>query len=394
MINSTLPDFTLYGAPMSMYSGKVRAYLRKHGIAFQEVMPGDQRFREKIYPQVKRGIVPVLEHADGRVVQDTVDIIDHFENHNLGKFSVYPPEPKQRLTALILDLFGSEGLFKVAMHYRWNYLDVNEGFIRYEFGDHAVPGAKPGIVAQVAEKVMTPMQAYLPLLGINSDTISAIEDQYLELLSLLNAHFSEHPYLLGGLPSVADYGFFAPLYAHLSRDPHPGMLMKQSAQRVYRWTERMNAANADIPEYGSYDAAYFPDDEIPSSLQAILALIGRDFMPEIRQTVLSIDAWLGQNPQLEVGSCVTAKPRIKSLMPMDYCFRGVTMTGMVMPYRLYMLQRITDTFAELSADVQKELAEFFDGLGLTELLTMKAQRRVERAGHIEVWGESHYQRHP
>ena len=72
---------------------------------------------------------------------------------------------------------------------------------------------------------------------------------------------------------------------------------------------------------------------------------------------------------------------------MDYSFRGVTMTGMVMPYRLYMLQRITDTFAELSADVQKELAEFFDGLGLTELLTMKAQRRVERAGHIEVWGE-------
>ena len=388
MTNSTTPDVTLYGAPMSMYSGKVRAYLRKHCIAFQEVMPGDLRFREKIYPQVKRGIVPVLEHADGQLVQDTVDIIDHFENHNLGKFSVYPCEPKQRLAALILDLFGSEGLFKVAMHYRWNYLDVNEDFIRYEFGDHAVPGAKPDMVAHVAEKVMGPMQAYLPLLGINSDTIPAIEAQYLELLSLLNAHFSEHPYLLGGLPSVADYGFFAPLYAHLSRDPHPGMLMKQSAQRVYRWTERMNAANADTHEYGNYEAAYFPDDEIPSSLHAILALIGRDYMPEIRQTLSSIDTWLAQNPQVEAGSCVTAKPRIKSLMPMDYSFRGVTMTGMVMPYRLYMLQRITDTFAELPADVQKELTEFFDSLGLAELLTMKAQRRVERAGHIEVWGES------
>ena len=82
MTNSTTPDVTLYGAPMSMYSGKVRAYLRKHCIAFQEVMPGDLRFREKIYPQVKRGIVPILEHADGQLVQDTVDIIDHFENHN------------------------------------------------------------------------------------------------------------------------------------------------------------------------------------------------------------------------------------------------------------------------------------------------------------------------
>ena len=39
---------TLYAAPMSMYSGKVRSYLRKQGIAFNEVMPGHPSYGELI----------------------------------------------------------------------------------------------------------------------------------------------------------------------------------------------------------------------------------------------------------------------------------------------------------------------------------------------------------
>jgi hypothetical protein len=36
-----------------------------------------------------------------------------------------------------------------------------------------------------------------------------------------------------------------PLYAHLARDPYPSVLMKQQAQRVWRWVERMNAPVLD-----------------------------------------------------------------------------------------------------------------------------------------------------
>ncbi len=98
---------TFYAAPMSMCSGKVRSYLRKQGIAFNEVMPGHPSYGERIIPQTKRGIVPVIELADNTVIQDTVDIIDHFEHSIQAKFSVYPETPKQRISALIIEMFGS-----------------------------------------------------------------------------------------------------------------------------------------------------------------------------------------------------------------------------------------------------------------------------------------------
>jgi glutathione S-transferase len=377
---------SLYAAPMSLYSGKVRSYLRKQGIAFTEVMPGDISFRENIIPKTKRGIVPVVQLQTGEVIQDSVDIIDHFEQSPHAKFSVYPTTPKQRVAALIIDMFGSEGMLKVAMHYRWNFLEHNEAFIIMEFGDHIVPGATPDVVRAMAQKVMAPMQAYLPMLGVNEKTIPAIEEHYLELLALLNAHFDQHPYLLGGLPSVADYGLMGPLYAHLSRDPYPSLIMKSKAQRVYRWVERMNAENADIPEYPNYPQQFFADDEIPSTLQAILDFIGKDFLPELKCTVNNIDDWLMTN-SVEQGQCVTEKPRIKSLRQMDYPFRGVTVNGMVIPYQLTMLQRITDFFAECNASDKVLLDDFYTTLGLQDWLSLKASRRVERINLIEVWGQ-------
>ena len=378
---------TLYAAPMSLYSGKARAYLRKQGIAFNEVMPGHASYGERIIPKTRRGIVPVVELPSGEVIQDTVDIIDHFEQSGQARFSVYPETPKLRIAALIIDIFGSEGLLKVAMHYRWNFLEHNEGFIKLEFGDHMVPGADPETVRAVAHKVMEPMQAYLPMLGVNESTIPAIEGQYLELLSLLNTHFEQHPYLLGGLPSVADYGLMGPLYAHLSRDPYPGMIMKSKAQRVYRWVERMNAENTDMPEYPDYPQHFFAGDEIPETLQAILTLIGKDFMPEVKCMVSEVNQWLQSNA-VEEGQCVTEKPRIKMLKPMDYPFRGTTVTGMVIPYQLYMLQRISDYFSSCSNDEQAEMSVFFTSVNLQDFLTLKATRRVERPDLIEVWGKA------
>jgi len=375
----------LYGAPMSMYTGKARAYLRKQGIAFDEVMPGHPHFKERIYPKTRRGIVPAIEMPNGDVIQDTVDILDHFERSGQGRCSVYPQTPVARIAALILDMFGSEGLFKIAMHYRWNFLEQNESFIRMEFGDHIVPGANPEIVAEVAEKVMRPMQAYLPLMGIDESTIPAIESQYLELLALLNKHFESHPYLLGGLPSVADYGLFAPLYAHLSRDPYPGLIMKQKAQRVYRWVERMNAENSDTPEYPNYPAAFFQDDEIPQTLKDILDLVRRDFLPEFKQAVAEIDSWLQENPVKE-GQCVTEKPRLKYIKKMDYIFRDVNVNGIVIPYQLYMQQRITDYYTSVSESDKACIDRFFTELDMQEWLGLKANRRVERHNLIEVWG--------
>ena len=103
-------------------------------------------------------------------------------------------------------------------------------------------------------------------MGIYAATIPAIEAAYLDLLDVLDEHFLHHPYLLGGRPSMADFGLMAGLYAHLSRDPVPSALMKSRAANVYRWTERMNLANIDDGEFPEAGDTYPADDALPGTL--------------------------------------------------------------------------------------------------------------------------------
>ena len=55
------------------------------------------------------------------------------------------------------------------------------------------------------------MKAFLPVLGISDSTVEAVERSTKKLYDILNAHFLEYPYLIGGRPSVADFGLMAPM---------------------------------------------------------------------------------------------------------------------------------------------------------------------------------------
>src|SRR5690606_35961250 len=78
-MSATEPLYLLYGAPHSLYTAKARAYLRKQGVAYCERMPTHPDFTGRILPQIRRGIIPVLETPAGDIIQDIIDIIDHFE---------------------------------------------------------------------------------------------------------------------------------------------------------------------------------------------------------------------------------------------------------------------------------------------------------------------------
>jgi hypothetical protein len=42
---------TLYGTPLSLYTGKARSYLIKNGLAYREVSPATSRFLEHVAPR-------------------------------------------------------------------------------------------------------------------------------------------------------------------------------------------------------------------------------------------------------------------------------------------------------------------------------------------------------
>jgi glutathione S-transferase len=380
-----MTKFRFYGMPHSLYSGKARSYLIKQHVDFEEMTPGHPRYGEKVMPAIQRWIIPVLETPDGEIVQDGTDIIDWFEKHGLARHSAYPESPRQRITSLIFEMFGGEGMVRPAMHYRWNFDETNLDFIEDQFGLFAMPSAPREKRLEIIRKSTGRMRAAAVMFGVVPETIPVIEEAYEELLDELNAHFAETPYLLGGTPTIGDYGLIASLFAHLGRDPYPAQMMKRRAPALFRWTERMNAWGADMSEFLDYPEALLPGDEIPATLKTLLKRVASDYLPEIRAFTAFTNDWLAENPDLPADTPVGGEKLVRAIGKCTFEWRGKTFDVGVMPYRFYLLQRIQDAFDALGEEDRKSVGALLEETGLSEIMTLRSTRRVGRKNNIEVW---------
>ena len=369
--------YTLYGAPFSLYTGKARSYLIKQGIPYRELIPKTGHFKNEVLPVVHRLMMPTLELPGNTFIQDSTMIIDYFENQP-GITSTLPDTPKQKIIALLFDVIGSDGLLRPAMHYRWNFKEDNDEFMAQCFST-MVPAGIDDPLAQ-AGKGMDRMRGAALAFGVKPELFSVIETAYEELLDLLDAHFLETPYLLGGRPSIGDFGLIAPFYGHLSRDPYPSMMMKKRALRVFRWTERMNRPELDIGEFADYPEAFFADDEIPETLKPVLKHLSEDLVPETMAAAECINQWLEQsNPE-------PGTPVERGVGFGDFEFRGVKIQALAQPYRFFLLTRMQQAFAGLDKTGKETVRALFDELGLTPLLSVNINRLVTRHDHLEKWG--------
>jgi glutathione S-transferase len=376
-------DYRLYGMPGSLYTAKARSYLIKQGVPFENRAAGEARFLETIAPAVGRWIIPVLEAPDGTLIQDGAEIIAAFEARGGQRWPAYPTTPSHRLIGQVFELFGGEGLLRPAMHYRWNFDETNQPFIARDFAAALAPGATEEAAAQRFEGAARRMRKAMASFGVNDQSIPLIEAAYEEFLDLFDAHLAHAPYLLGGRPTIGDYGLIGPLFAHLARDPYPSLLMKRRAQRVWRWVERMNSADLDSADHGWPAPELFADDGVPDTLAALLAFVARDYLPEVRAYVAFADQWLAERPDLAAGTNGLADPGQRAIGKTSLTWRGVEIEVAVMPYRLYLLQKIQAAAASPDGKGRALLEQ----VGLGDLLTLTTRRPVERLGHQEVWGE-------
>lgn len=373
--------FKLYGTPGSLYTAKARSWLIKNGVPFENRAAGEPRFREEIVPRIGRWIIPVLEAADSELIQDGSAIIARLEADGLARWPTFPTTPRHRLIGQIFELFGGEGLLRPAMHYRWNFDAVNQPFVGLDFAAGlATPGADPSEGAAVFQFAAQRMRKAMASFGVNEASIPLVEAAYEEFLALFDAHLAHSPYLLGGRPTIGDYGLIAPLYAHLGRDPFPADLMKRKAHRVWRWVERMNAADLDAGEYGYPAPDLFPDDGVPDTLKALLRFVAEDYLPEVRAYVGFANGWLAERPDLEPGTSGLARSSERVIGQVAFDWRGETITVGVMPYRLWLLQKVQDAITDSS-----ELNTMLSETGLADLAGLKTLRRVERVNQLEVW---------
>lgn len=369
---------TLYAITHSLYSGRARSYMIKNGISFTELSSGHESFKADILPKAQVPTIPTLLTSDGEVIRDGAAIIEYFEAAN-GRIA-RPTAPRQQILSALFDVIGTDGLLRPAMHYRWNFPQENLDFLRYHFF-HSQRDLPQRI--DKTEHMMDKMRFAGQVFGVTEDSISTVEALYLDFLSKLNAHFERYPYLLGWRPCIGDFGLIAPMYAHLGRDPYPAALMQQRATRVYRWVERMNRADQDVPEYFEAGSDFLADDEVPETLLAVLRVVAEDFLPETRAAAHCINTWLAQDPP-QSGSA--AKTQFGGpVKNAEFSVRGQAISALVQPYRFYLLQRVQALYDELSAVDKVMIDEMLESCGLKELITLRLDRSLGRADNLEIW---------
>ena len=377
----------LYGMPASLYTAKVRAYLRKQRIAFEERPVGDPRFRSEILPHIGRWIIPVMQLPDGTLLQDGAVILDHLEANGMGHGPrALPQDPVLAVLSHVFELFGGEGLLRSAMHYRWNFDADNLDFLRADFGSTLAPGASEAQQNEVFEMASKRMRGATTAFGVNPHTMAQVEASTIEFLQVFDRHLALTPYLLGGTPTYGDYGLIAPLFAHFGRDPAPSSLMKKIAPRVWRWVERMNAADDDGGEYLGKAVDWLNPTTHGETLETLLQFVADDYLPEIIAHVDFANQWLAQRPDLPAGTNGAPKPGERAMGMTSIQWRGHTTDIVVMPYRLFMLQRVQDAAQRLDSAQSSQLRDLLQRTGLTALIDLRCRRRVLRQGHLEVWG--------
>ena len=311
--------YILWGASWSLYTAKVRPYLIKKGIEYVELNPSHPHYNEKIVPQVGEFTVPVLEMPNGDIIADSTEIMEFLES----RFPDLPMLPEDKALAALAHLihsYGSEGLTKPAMYYRWNTTFQNRLFAREEF-------KRSLVTPEDADRFAVEMRAYLPILGIGlgHDVDVVIEVSTERLYDILNAHFLEYPYILGGVPSLADYGMMGALYAHLGRDVSSSNAMKVRAPALYRWIETMLRPPVVDPEVWHVPQEFFSIDDLPDTLTSFLKLIAEDYVPEIRATMDLYHQWLEADAHA-VGAIVDVegKKRIHQVLgEIEHVQRGI-----------------------------------------------------------------------
>jgi glutathione S-transferase len=380
MDSKTLSFHTLYGTPLSLYTGKARSYLIKNRIAYREVTPTTAHFASHVLPLAHRLSMPTLETSDGDVIRDGAAILDHFESR-----AGYPNSPKtpcQRILSDLLDVIGMEGLLRPAMHYRWNFPEENEAFLKHHFQALAPPGADAG---EIAQRGMGRMRQAAVSFGVVQEAFQSIESRYLSLLAVLDQHFAAQPYLLGGRPCMGDFSLIAPFYGHLGRDPKPISLMQAKAVNLFRWVERMNRPEPDSGEFRQGDPFTAPDtfpgnDEIPETLGPVLRQLAVDFVPETLAAAEKINDWLLGQDDLPSGT-----PLERGVGMASFEVEGSKVTALAQPYRFYLLSRVHAHFDALSPAEQKRVESMLEQFDLLPILSTRLNRSIGRQDNHEVW---------
>lgn len=261
------------GSEVSYFTGKLEAYLRYKEIPY-ELEPG-MGSRKHI------GVLqmPAAQLPDGRWMSDTTPMIAWLESQR-PEPAVIPRDPVQAWFSRLLEDHADEWLWRPAMHYRWDYrtdsLLLRRKLVVETMGHIPLPAFVKRWMIYFRQR-----HNFTRRDGVSRETWSHVENSYLESLFQLRAILSDRPFLLGTMPSLADFGFFGPMFRHFGLDPTPSRIMRETAPEVYEWLARLWNARASRTRGQLVEG--IPDDWGP-----ILDTIGRTHLESL---CANAEAW-------------------------------------------------------------------------------------------------------
>jgi hypothetical protein len=127
------------------------------------------------------------------------------------------------------------------------------------------------------------------------------------------------------------------------------------------------------------------EDEIPDTLKTLLRRVTSDYLPEIEAMIAFQNDYL-KTAEISEGDLVGGKESARQIGFCDFTWREQKVTAMVMPYRVFLLQRIQDAYDAMAENERESVDALLSETGLSAILAARSTRRVDRKDNREIWG--------
>ncbi|MCQ8896166.1 glutathione S-transferase family protein [Limnobacter humi] len=315
----------VHGLDLSYFTGKLEAYLRGKGIAY-DLIEMDTRDFKACGQATGVAQMPQVEWENGQWLSDTTLILE-FLDRVRPETSITPTDPVAWFTSRVLEDFSDEWLWRPALAHRWaNPQDARlmgqrlaEGMMR----DVPLP-------TSLRRWVITKRQQlhFLWMDGYRPSTGQRIKAHYTECLAALEAVLQHQPYVMGARPTLADYGFFGSMFRHFFSDPTPAGIMRREAPNVMEWVARL--WNTRLVRL---NAEPLPSGVLPV-LNPLMHIVVSEFIPYA---------------QANESAVIANRPKF------TFHSGGVDITVPIQRYRAWRFQRLRTQYQALPANAQAAL---------------------------------------
>lgn len=252
--------YIMWGGENSMFTRKLQAMLNYLGV--------DYEFRLKTAetgPMVENRLgthfIPGLQTPEGWFIHDSTPI-GLMLNAKYPDRPILPSSPVQRIAAHLLEDWADEWFGRYAISSRWCYPEniqhVALGFYANSIGKFI----SEGLDAQEKQQALKMIEGVRDNFGLRAcanrgcgpDQAAAVRADFESLMSAVEDHYQQYPFLLGNRASLADFTFAGLFKAHIAADPEPRRWIEACAPTMLDSMDRVFDARSDEDAYLAHDA--------------------------------------------------------------------------------------------------------------------------------------------